>query len=76
MESPRDPLPAYLSAEPDPADPRPPRRRAHRRPGTPRPRPACWAVLVVLAMRRPSHEARAALARGGITYWNPGSITS
>jgi hypothetical protein len=24
MESPRDPLPAYLSAEPDPADPRPP----------------------------------------------------
>ena len=41
--------------------------------GTPRPRPACWAVLVV---RRSSHEAHAALARGGVTYWNPGSSAS
>jgi hypothetical protein len=61
MESPRDPLPAYLSAEPDSADPRPPRRRARR------------AVLVV---RRSLHEARAALAPGGVTYWNPGSTAS
>ena len=44
-----------------------------RAPATPRPRPACWAVLVV---RRSSHEAHAALARGGVTYWNPGSSTS
>jgi hypothetical protein len=57
MESPRDPLPAYVSGEPDPADP----RSLGRPPGR------CW---VVLAVRRSPHEARAALAPGGITYWS------
>ena len=46
------------------------------RPGSPRPRSACWEVLVVLVVRRFSHEAHAALAPGGVTYWNPGSSAS
>ena len=39
-------------------------------------RPASRAVFVMLAMRKPSHEARAALIPGGLTRWNPGSSTS
>ena len=59
-----------------PASPAPPPPLLYPRPGSPRPRSACWAVLVVLVVRRSSHEAHAALAPGGVTYWNPGSSAS
>ena len=71
MECLRDPLPAYAATAPTSGAAPQASPAGHR--------PTCWAVLVVLVVlvvRRSSHEAHAALAPGGVTYWNPGSSAS